>query len=96
MKYVKWSVFTNPGSSEGFTPETIIRERGGWAEGALFIADKDLIGYVSDNADLTNLEDYKVSEITQAKALALAQGVNPNCILDGNGKIHSPVPTVGE
>jgi hypothetical protein len=95
MKYVKWSVYSEPGASEGFTPEPIIRERGGSADGGLFITDTDVIGYVSDDADLTNLEDYNVEEITQTEALALAMAVNPDCIIDGNGRIQSPVPTVG-
>jgi hypothetical protein len=95
MKYVKWSVYSEPGATEGFTPEPIIRERGGWADGGLFINDEDVIGYVSDDADLTNLSDYKVSEITQAEALALAKTINPDCIIDENGRIQSPIPTVG-
>lgn len=95
MKYVKWSIYSASNSIEGVTPEPIIRERGFSADGGLFINSKDIIGYVSDDADLSNLEDFNVVEISQTEALALAKSLNPDCIIDDNGKLKSPVPTVG-
>jgi hypothetical protein len=92
MKYVKWSVFFEPNATEGYTPEVIIRTRGGWAEGGFSIATFDIIGYTSDDADLSGLEDYKVQEITQAEALSAAQAINPECFLGEDGKINAPVP----
>ena len=94
MKYVKWSVFFEPNAIEGYTPETIIRTRGGWAEGGLSITTFDIIGYTSDDADITGLEKYNVEEITQEEALAAAQAINPDCTLSANGKISTPAPVV--
>ena len=91
MKYVKWSVFFEPNSTEGYTPEVIIRTKGGWAEGGFAISTFDIIGYVSDDADLTGLSDYKVQEITQAEALTAAQAINPECTIGDNGKITAPI-----
>jgi hypothetical protein len=92
MKYVKWSVFFEPNATEGYTPETIIRDRGGWAEGGFGIGGFNIIGYTSDDADLSGLEDYNVQEITQAEALAAAIAINPECFLEEDGKINSPIP----
>jgi hypothetical protein len=94
MKYVKWSVFFEPNATEGYTPEVIIRARGGWAEGGFFVAPFDIIGYTSDDADLSGLEDYKVQEITQAEALAAAQTTNIGCFLGEDGKINPSAPVV--
>jgi len=94
MKYVKWSVFFEPGATEGYTPEVIIRTRGGWAEGGFGISTFGIIGYTSDDADLSGLEDYNVKEITQAEALAAAQAINPECWVDTDGKINSPAPII--
>lgn len=91
MKYVKWSVFFEPNAKEGHTPESIIRARGGFAQGGFSIASFDIIGYTSDDADLSGLEDYKVEEITQEEALAISVGINPACTLGENGEINFPV-----
>jgi hypothetical protein len=95
MKYVKWSAFFEPEATEGYTPEVIIRTRGGWAEGGFSITTFDIVGYTSDDADLSGLEDYKVQEITQAEALAIAQAINPKCFLREDGKIDSPLSLIG-
>ncbi len=91
MKYVKWSVFFEADAKEGHTPESIIRARGGRADGGFSIATFDIIGYTSDDADLSDLEDYKVEEITREEALAIAVGINPACIIGENGEINFPV-----
>ena len=92
MKYVKWSVFFEPNTVEGYTPETIIRTRGGWAEGGFSITAFEIIGYTSDDADLSGLENYNVEEITQEAALTIAQAINPECVLGEDGKINTPAP----
>jgi hypothetical protein len=71
MKYATWKVYFPANSNEGYTPEPIIRERGGTAEGAVETSDL-IVGYISNNADLTNLEQYEATEITQQEALDLA------------------------
>jgi hypothetical protein len=91
MKYVKWSVFFEPNATEGYTPEILIRNRGGWAEGGFSTATFDIIGYASDDADLSGLEDYKVEEITQAEALDAARAINSECFLEEDGKINLPI-----
>jgi hypothetical protein len=93
MKYATWKVYFPANSNEGYTPEPIIRERGGTAEGAVETSDL-IVGYISNNADLTNLEQYEATEITQQEALDLAIQFNPACYMGDNGKINFPKPTV--
>jgi len=92
MRYATWKVYFPANSAEGYTPEPIIRERGGTAEGGLGTNDL-IIGYVSDNANLTNLEPYEVKEITQQQALNLAIQFNPSCSMGNDGKINFPKPS---
>jgi len=89
MKYATWKIYFPTNSNEGYTPEPIIRERGGTAEGGL-ATNTLIIGYVSDNADLTNLEQYEATEITQQQALNLAKEFNADCYLNDNGRINYP------
>jgi hypothetical protein len=93
MKYVTWKIYFPTNSNEGYTPESTIRERGGTAEGGLS-TENLIIGYVSDNADLTNLEQYEVTEVTQEQALNLAKQFNADCYLSDDGKINYPKPTL--
>ena len=89
MKYATWKIYFPTNSNEGYTPEPTIRERGGTAEGALANGDL-IIGYISDNADLTNLEQYEATEITEQQALNLAKQVNSDCYMDNEGRIKYP------
>lgn len=93
MRYATWKVYFPAGSNEGYTPEPIIRERGGTAEGAIGTNDL-MVGYISENADLTNLEQYEAKEITQQEALDLAIAFNSACYMDNDGKINFPKPTL--
>lgn len=93
MRYATWKVYFPANSTEGYTPEPIIRERGGTAEGALG-TNNLMVGYISDNANLTNLELYEVKEITQQQALDLAIQFNPNCFMGNDGKINFPKPSL--
>jgi len=94
MKYLKWSIYFKPGAKEGVTPEETIRNNGGWAEGAIRVGDFDIIGYASDNVNLTELSNYNVQELTQEEALSMAQEINPNCYLQDDGKICLVAPVV--
>lgn len=91
MRYATWKVYFPVNSKEGYTPEPIIRERGGTAEG--LVGNNDLVvGYISENADLSNLEQYGVIEVAAEQALNLALEFNAGCYMDDNGKINLPKP----
>jgi hypothetical protein len=90
MRYVTWTI-KRP---EGVTPELTIRENGSTAEGGMMLTIDTVLGYVSDDANLTNLNEWNVTVKTQQEALALAQAVNPECFLADNGIIQAPYPDI--
>lgn len=94
MKYLKWSIYFEPEAKEGTTPEEIIKNDGGWAEGGIGLGGLDIIGYTSDDIDLTKLSNYNIQELTQVEALNMAKNINPDCYLKTNGKIGSPEPLI--
>jgi hypothetical protein len=98
MRYATWSVyFLEPDSKEGYTPEGIIRQRGGEANGAFVIAAYTFVGYVSDNADLTNLENFNVTEITEEEVLTLAAEQDNGAYIAQDGSIAFPsIPPLPE
>lgn len=96
MKYLTWCVYFPEGQNEGYTPERIIKERGYWAEGAFDISDFTSVAYTSDDADLSDLQDFNVQVITKEQALEYAQqiaitGLNP--YFDLENKIIFPLPS---
>ena len=90
MKYATWTI-KRP---EGTTPEPTICEAGGTASGAMMLDTNTVLGYMSDDATITGLGEWNVTVKTQQEALALAQGVNPECFLADDGTIQAPLPDI--
>jgi hypothetical protein len=87
MKYLTWSVYFPENSDEGLTPDVIIRERGYEANGLFHIEPFVILGCISDNADITNLDNYKIKELTNQEALELALVNDLGASLDDSGKL---------
>jgi hypothetical protein len=87
MKYATWEVYFPADSNEGSTPDPIIRERGYEAGGLFHIEPFKILGIVSDNADVSNLDNYKIQEITKEQALEIAITLNATAYLDDNGDL---------
>lgn len=85
MKYATWII-----ASDGTTPETAIRAKGGQADGAMTLTFNTILGYVSDDADLTGLEKWSVAPQTSAQALTLAQSIAPQTYYSTNGTFITP------
>lgn len=88
MKYATWTI----SQPEGTTPEVVIRQNGGVAEGGVTLLDNTIIGYISDDINIEDLSEWNVVVKTQQEALTLAQTVNPECFLADNGTIQAPRP----
>lgn len=77
----------------GVGPEQEICNRGFSAVG--IISDSDVIsgtilGTVSDDADLSDLEEWNVRVLTNEEALEFAQSVNSDVTLDEEGNLVFP------
>jgi len=88
MKYATWTIK----QPEGITPEPAIREAEGWAEGGMMLNKNTVLGYMSDDVDVSVLSEWNVTVKTQAQALALAQAINPECFLTDDDTIKAPFP----
>lgn len=90
MRYAKWIVYFEPNSNEGTTPAEIIESRGGWLKGKFHLSTFEIVGYISDDVDLTGLDNYQIQELTASEALGLAQTINIDCTMKENGEIDFP------
>ena len=88
MRYATWYVYFTPDAPQGTTPEFIIRERGGQASGALNLPNYEFVGYLSDNADISGLDNWQVKEITQNEALSYFP---PNTTVNADGTFFVPI-----
>jgi hypothetical protein len=78
----------------GSGPEPAIIERGGSAEGLMFLGPDPhdtILGYVHGDVVLSNLDDWNVQEITAEEALTLAQSLVPEATMGEDGRILFPV-----
>ena len=90
MRYATWTI----SQPEGTTPEPAIREAEGWAEGGMMLDENTVLGYMSDDVDVSVLSEWNVVEKTQTQALTLAQAINPECFLADDGTIQAPPPDI--
>lgn len=90
MNYAKWIVYFPEGTKEGLTPESILKSKGFEAVGLFQLLDKSIVGKISNNADLSNLENYQIEIITEEQALVLAQSIDSNAKLENSNIIFTP------
>lgn len=90
MKYAIWRVSFKDGQSNGTTPDNLIRERGGQAQGMFEHGKHTIVGCFSEDSDITGLEEWLFQEITQTQALTIAKSYNPNSLIHDNGAIFAP------
>ena len=87
MRYFTWNTIWDNESKYGTTPESSVIT--GNLEGGFEYQGTSIVGYGSDDVDITGLDKWSVVEITQQECLDLALALNPECfILDG--KITAP------
>ena len=88
MRYATWKIDFSDSELEGSGPESSITT--GKMEGGASISPFFILGYLSSEADISDLQKWHVTEITQAEALDLALTINPECYLTDDGYISSP------
>ena len=90
MTYLKWKLSEG---TWGTGPEETIADRGGRAEASWAVdASGYRIGYLTQTANLDDLDTWDVSEQTEAEALAFCQALHGDAEVLPDGRISGPVP----
>ena len=91
MIYLKWKLSDDGTSGTG--PEGTIADRGGLADASWAVDDDGYrLGYMPQTADLTDLETWDVTTLTEAEALTFAQGFYADAEVMDDGRISGPPP----
>lgn len=90
MIYLKWKLSEG---TLGTGPERDLTDRGAGHTFAAWCADSDgyRVGYAENSVDLSDLETWDVTEITQAQALAFCKDFDATVKIDSNGYVGTPV-----
>ena len=89
MRYATWKIDFSDDPNQGTGPEASVAV--GKIEGGFEKGPFEIVGYVSDDAVITGLEKWEVTEITQEEALDYALALNAKAFLNENGHISSPI-----
>lgn len=75
MNYATWDIYFPAGSKEGYTADQEIVTKGGTSMGLIYVdaTGKTILGWYSDNADITGLEKYNFTPVTENEALVIMQ-----------------------
>ena len=90
MIYLKYEL-SNGASGSG--PEETIAGRGGSLESSPYVDSGGYrIGYLTTSADLADLGDWDVTEVTETEALAFAQALWADAEVETGGYLSSVPP----
>ena len=90
MTYLKWRLSEG---TWGTGPEETIADRGGRAKAGWAVDDDGYrIGYLTEAANLDNLDTWDVTEVTEAEALTFCQAFYADAEVLPDGTISSPPP----
>ena len=88
MRYLKWKLSEG---TYGTGPETELNEANKITVGAYLDSDGYRIGYLPD-LDTSSMEEWDVTEISEADALAFAQAIWADAEIDSDGILTSEEP----
>mgnify|MGYP003970808655 FL=1 len=91
MIYLKWKLSTDGVSGTG--PEATIANRGGLTEASWAVDTSGYrIGYLTQTANLDDLDTWDVTEVTEAQALTFCQALYAEAEVLPDGRISGPPP----
>jgi len=92
MRYIVWHL-TWPTEEYGYGPEQTAADNGAHLEASMWVNPDvehgNILGYLTGDLDLTLLADWDVTELSEADALAFAQGIDPNAYVMDGGVIYT-------
>ena len=90
MTYLKWKLSEG---TWGTGPEETIADRGGKVSAGPYVDNDGYhIGYLNVAADLTGLDTWDVTEVTEAQALTFCQAIWEDAEVLPDGRISGPPP----
>ncbi len=94
MIYLKWKLSEG---TWGTGPLDAISDKGGEANPSAYRNENGYhIGYLTKTAELTGLETWDVTQVTESEALAFCQNIWAEAVIDENGFITSQPPPENE
>jgi len=89
MIYLKWKLSTD--GVWGTGPEGEIDDRGGLADAGWAVDDDGYrIGYLTQTADLNDLDTWDMTEVTEAEALTFCQQLDAEAEVAADGRMNNP------
>ena len=89
MRYATWEINFNDNLNEGTTPESFLLPK---SEGAFYVNQNKIAGYIYGDEPIVNVEKWSVIEITANEFLELAKLANLDARFDESGKLFAPDP----
>lgn len=84
MKYATWKIHFLNNATTGTTPESFIIDRGGSASGVTPVGENRILGLISDEADISNLNEYEINILSTEQAYDLLFSIDNRVTLENN------------
>jgi len=84
MKYATWKIHFLNNAATGTTPESFIIDRGGSASGLTPVGEHKILGLISDEADISNLDEYEINILSTQQAYNLLFSIDNRVVLENN------------
>ena len=84
MKYATWKIHFLNNAATGTTPESFIIDRGGSASGLTPVGKHKILGLISDEADISNLDEYEINILSTQQSYDLLFSIDNRVILENN------------
>jgi hypothetical protein len=94
MTYARWKESWRGEPEYGYGPEKVAAERGDSITGlTYFLPDPKewIIGEVNDNIDVSAYVEWQLEKISAEEVLVIWQRNNPQCFIDDNGRVITPI-----
>lgn len=92
MRYCTWRLKWIDGY--GYGPEEAVNETGSLLEASSWVSpsieDGDILGYLTGDYEVPELNDWHLTELSAEQALEFAQAINPVAYLGDDGVIMVP------
>lgn len=88
MRYAKWKINFSDNPNEGTGPDSFVIS--GTVEGGFEIAPFEIVGYLSDDVEISEFHKWEMTELSQEQALELALESNKEAFITEAGRISIP------